>query len=629
MCGISGFAYKDPDRPVNKALLKQMTDIIRHRGPDGEGFHTDAGAALGMRRLSIIDLKTGDQPIYNEDRSIAIVCNGEIYNHQSLRKTLRQKGHKFTTQSDVEVIVHLYEEFGERCVEHLRGMFAFAIWDNNKKQLFLARDRLGIKPLHYSVADDGTLYFASELKSLLITNEINRDINPQSFTDLFTFGYVLTPRTLFKEINHVAPGHYLLFQKGKLSYQKYWDLSFSKKQDLKEEEWIDALREKLDETIRIHLNSDVPVSGWLSAGIDSSSIIAIANRLTDTPIQTYSLGFKDRAYDELTTQKTLEQYQGFETPNQRIIVQSDHFDLFRKAIWHCETPSTSGVDMVRLLLAEETSKKNKIALTGEGADEIFCGYPWYRFEKICRPFSIIPRPIRELLILGSIGKRWKPWSSNVFLAPRKMNLLRYVDLVSPFEPGIAENLFSSDLLENTDRHDKAYLTLTDFPGFSNWDALEQIQYMETKSRMTDFIIHGLDRISMAHSVEARVPFLDHELVEMASQMPSSIKMRRLKEKYILRKAMHGRLPDEITERKKRGLAAPSNIWLRGKLPEFAEDMFSEDNIRKKGYFKPEYVRSLLDDHQKNNNHGRALMAVLGIQVWDDLFRNGCLSTEDI
>lgn len=629
MCGISGFAHREINNNADEVILRRMNDIQRHRGPDGEGYHMGNGIALAMRRLSIIDLKTGDQPIYNEDRSIVLVCNGEIYNHNRLRKKLQAKGHRFATHSDVEVIIHLYEEYGEHCLQHLRGMFGFALWDNNKKQLFLARDRIGIKPLYIALDEKQTLYFASELKSLLVSEKISRDINPQGFKDLFTFGYILTPRTLFNEINHLRPGHYLLYKEGELSFHKYWGLTFSKKQSLSEQEWTEALREKLDETIKIHLNSDVPVAAWMSAGIDSSTVIALARKHLENPIQTFTLGFEHRHYDELSTQKVLYQYSDFEVPNQTITVTSEHFDLFKKYLWHCENPTTSGVDLVRLLLAQKTSDKHKVVLTGEGADEVFCGYPWYRFEKLCRPFSVLPRSIREMMILGSLGKRWKPWSSNVFLAPRKMDQLRYMNLVGAFEPGLMGRLFTDELYEQSRQEDPGYTTMSDFPEFSDWDALEQIQYMETHSRLPDMITSGLDRISMAHSVEARVPFLDHELVEMASQMPVSLKMKHLKEKYILRKTMAGYLPDEIVNRKKRGLAAPGNEWFRSNLPEFVQDMLSMSAVQKKGYFRPLYVSQLMKDHQNGHNHGRELMAILGVQLWDELFRSNRLSIEGV
>jgi asparagine synthase (glutamine-hydrolysing) len=629
MCGISGCVYRDPDKPVNEMLLRAMTEIIRHRGPDGEGFYSGPGAGLGFRRLSIIDLATGDQPIANEDRSLVLVCNGEIYNYIELRNLLSQKGHFFQTKSDVEVILHLYEEYEADCLKYLRGMFAFALWDTNKQQLFLARDRLGIKPLFYGIGKDETLYFGSEQKSILITKCIEREINSQALHDLFTFGFALTPRTFFRKILQVPPGHFLIYKCGQISVKQYWDLSFPDKHDrkrLSEDCWAEALLDKLKEAVRIHMRSDVPVGAWLSGGIDSSTVASLMKQVTSVPIQTFSLAFENQPdYDEVGNQKTLGQFPGFEFSNQRVVFNNQHFDLFFKSLWHDENPTTSGTRIAKILLSEVSGHQLKVVLTGEGADELFGGYPWYGVDKVCHPFSVLPTSIRKLMLLGPVIPKFKPWSSQVFLAPRSMNLNRFGVLIGTFgKEKIMMDLFSNHFQEQVLNSVDGYLNMTLFPQFDQWHNFEKIQYVETKTRLVDYIIHGLDRSSMAHSLEARVPFLDHELVEFCTHIPPSLKMKYLKEKYILRKAMKNHLPPEILRRKKKGLATPSKTWLRNCLPEPIEEMLSESKLHDKGYFNVVFVRNLLKDHRSRKaDYSRALMAILGVQAWDDLFVKGC------
>jgi asparagine synthase (glutamine-hydrolysing) len=629
VCGISGFVYRDPGRPVNEKMLSAMTDILRHRGPDGEGFYKGPGAGLGFRRLSIIDLETGGQPIANEDGSLVLVCNGEIYNYIELRNLLIQKGHFFQTESDVEVILHLYEEHEVGCLKYLRGMFAFALWNRNKQELFLARDRLGIKPLFYRIGKDETLYFGSEQKSILITNRIEREINPQALHDLFTFGFALTPKTFFRQIQQVPPGHYLLYKYGQISVKQYWDLAFPEnhaRKRLSEDLWAEALLEKLKEVVKLHMRSDVPVGAWLSGGIDSSTVASLMKHVTGVPIQTFSLAFENQPdYDEVGNQKTLGQFPGFEFSTQCVVFNNQHFDLFFKSLWHDESPTTSGTRIAKIVLSEASGRQLKVVLTGEGADELFGGYPWYGVDKVCRPFSVLPTSIRKLMLLGPVIPKFKPWSSRVFLAPRPMNLNRFGVLIGTFgKENIMADLFSKHLQEQVLSSADGYLDMTSFPQFDRWHNFEKIQYVETKTRLVDYIIHGLDRSTMAYSLEARVPFLDHELVEFCTHIPPTLKMKHLKEKYILRKAMKNHLPSEILRRKKKGLATPSKPWLMGSLPESIQDMFSEEQLKKKGYFNASFVRQLLKEHRDGKgDYSRALMAVLGVQVWDDLFIKGC------
>jgi asparagine synthase (glutamine-hydrolysing) len=629
MCGICGVAYLDHEKPVERNMLRNMTDILIHRGPDSHGFYTAPGIGLGIRRLSIIDLETGDQPISNEDETITVVCNGEIYNFQELRHKLIAAGHHFRTHSDVEVIVHLYEDYGVECVNHLRGMFSFALWDSPRQRLMLARDRLGIKPLLYAFRAEG-LFFGSELKSILMSGRIERQIDFLAMQDLFTVGFVLAPKTLFRGIRQLLPGHYILYQNGTLSITKYWDLNFPLTYDVNTrkstEDWAEALRAKLEESVRIHLRSDVPVGAWLSGGIDSSAVASLMSRFTNHPIETFTLAFEDARFDEVSNQKILKDFTGYNLTNEQATLTNKDFELFSKAIWHCEDPSTPGIGIARMLLSQLSSKKVKVVLTGEGSDEVFGGYPWFRTNKLLRPLARLPSSIRSLIaIILTLRRRWLR-VSRLLQSPGEMNIARYKQFLDTANPGFENRVFSDDLRQNLHNQENKENDLSLPEDFDRWHPFTQLQYFETKVRLSNFITRNLDLTSMAYSLEVRVPFLDHEFVEFCAQIPPYLKMRRLEEKYILRLAMQDVLPLEILRRKKRGLRAPYAQWFRN-LPEFAIDLLSEGRLREKGYFNPEFVSHMLEQQKTDrSNYDKQLMGVLGIQLWDDLFMRGCKPT---
>ena len=624
MCGISGYALKNNDQIPAEDLVRKMTETLNHRGPDGEGFFCDFGVALGMKRLSIIDVNRGNQPIFNEDKSVIIVCNGEIYNYIELRKELEKKGHQFYTNSDVEVIVHLYEDYGAKCLEFLRGMFAFAIWDKQNETLFLARDRFGIKPLNYAVTEEGDLYFGSEYKAILASGRVPKEINFNAVYDLFTYGFVKTPRTMLKNVQRLSPGHYLSFKKGNIHLHKYWDIHFpneKSKPKRSQSEWSELLCAKLEETAKIHLRSDVELSGWLSAGIDSSSVMAISESFLKQPITTYSLIFEGNyKHDEASREKLLHEYGGFNITNERITCADKDFGLLPKALWYLEDPLTAGAPILHTVLSKQTSGSFKVVLTGEGSDELLGGYPWYRFNRMMRPFSLLPRNVRSVLCLERLMKNYKRWPTQVFMAPRKMDLGRYAQLIGLFEPDVFTKLFSTQLKNHDYSIQEMQEAKPSKESWDDWTSFEQLQYMENKTRLCDFIIHNLDRMSMAQSLEARVPFLDHEFAELTFQIPTNLKLKRHKEKYILRKAMEKYLPKEIVNRKKQGLMAPVSRWFEIELPEFAKVMLSEKQIADKGYFEYSFVSKMLKMHRQNKwNYARPLMAVLGVQLWDEIF----------
>jgi len=623
MCGICGVIYSDRSRPFDRLTLVRMTDILRQRGPDSYGFHVEPGIGLGVRRLSIIDLKTGDQPISNENGAVTVICNGEIYNFLELRQELIAVSHRFRTSSDVEVIVHLYEDLGPECVHRLRGMFGFAIWDSHRRLLMLARDRLGIKPLYYTVGAEG-LCFGSEIKPILVANKLKPKVDVLALRDLFTFGFVRGPRTLFSGILQLLPGHYLLCQGGDVSMKRYWQVSFPRRDekisDMNAEDWAEALFEKLQESVRIHLRSDVPFAAWLSSGIDSSSIVGLMSRLTGQSIQTYSLAFENPDFDEVSRQRTLDWFTEYKLSNQRVVCKTKDFELFPKALWFCEDISATGIEILQLILSESTTRNFKVVVTGEGSDEIFGGYGWFRVHKLLGPLAGLPLVLRRLMLLGPLVPHFWPGASRIHLAPKEMNLTRYQNMMGPRRPQLTEQIFSEDLKQQLLQMERSADRLKLPDDFTHWHPFNQLQYFELVLRLPNYITHLLDRMSMAHSLEARVPFLDHELVEFCAKIPPALKMKRLQEKYILRKAVQPILPEVIVWRRKRGLRAPFEQWLREGLPPFAAEMLSESTLSKKGYFNPSAVLDLLKRHRAGEqNIGMQLFGVLAVQLWDELF----------
>ena len=622
MCGICGIVYSYPARPVAQDMLRRMTASLQHRGPDSHGFYHAPGVGLGIRRLSIIDLETGDQPISNEDGTIIVVCNGEIYNFQELRQQLQAAGHRFKTHSDIEVIVHLYEEHGVECVQYLRGMFGFALWDVRQRRLMLARDRFGIKPLFYAAETDGVC-FGSELKPILMSGRVERQIDIQALQDIFTIGFVLAPKTLFSKIRRVLPGHYLLYQDGQLSTHQYWDVRFPTPDDASPcrsaEEWAEALRVKLEESVRLHLRSDVPVGAWLSSGIDSSAVVSLMRRMTDRPVQTFTLAFENPRFDEVSTSKILSDFPDYNLVNQRAVCTTKDFDRLRKAVWHCEDPLALGIDIPRMVLSQLAAHHVKVVLTGEGSDEVFGGYPWFHTHTLIQPFTRLPHSVRRYIArIPAVSRAW-PRASRILRAPAAMNLVRYKQTIDSTNQRFDNRLFADDLRQQLLQNDAAEDMLSLPPDFDRWHSFAQLQYLEIHVRLPNFITRYLDATSMAYGLEVRVPFLDHEFVEFCAQIPPALKLHGGQEKYILRQALCHDLPRDILQRKKRGMAAPYSQWVRH-LPAFAAELLSPERLRETGYFAPQVVRHMLEQHRtKRADYGKSLLGVLGVHLWDDLF----------
>jgi len=623
MCGICGIVRKDPSCPADPGILREMTAALAHRGPDAAGFYQKPGIGMGVRRLSIIDIETGNQPMTSEDGRVVGMCNGEIYNYIELRKHLISRGHRFMSRSDTEVILHLYEDEGPQCVNHLRGMFAFALWDRQRRQCMLARDRLGIKPLYYTLRDDG-ICFGSEIKSILCYPGIDREVRIQALTDLFRFGFVRGPGTLFRNIRSLPPGSFLTYRQGHVSQTRYWKPDFQENRRLSARDWTDAFLELLEEAVRLHLRSDVEIGAWLSPGIDSSSITALMRRFTRQPLHTFTVSFEDPDTDEMSHRPTLAHYERAGIQAHTIVCRQDDFKRMPDAVWHCETPFLAGAEIPRLILSEAASHHVKVVMTGEGADEILNGYPWYRADRFLRPLSSLPQGFRDSLARFPGFAHRFPGAALILGAPAEMDIRRFQALAGPARSQrLGSSLFSESVLDrllHTGYDDDNDAGMEDTLMNPSWHPSRKLQFLDLSLRLPQCVMHHLDRSSMACSLEARVPFLDHKLVEFCGTMPVRQKLHFFREKAVLRRAMAPLLPREIIKRRKKAMQAPCDAWFRHTMPGFAADMLSEPMIARKDYFNTHTVRHLLEEHrQRRCNNGSILMGVLGMQLWDELF----------
>lgn len=583
-----------------------MTAIMRHRGPDGEGYHLAPGIGLGMCRLSIIDTITGDQPMANETGSVVVICDGEIYNYLELRERLLPRGHHLRTRSDVEVIAHLYEDDPDGFLRELRGMFALALWDARMRRLLLVRDRLGIKPLHYAITAEG-LVFGSELKAVLASGAVAPSRDGRALRELFALGFVRAPRTMVAEVRRLLPGQWLRFESGKVTTGRYWDVTFPARRDydrsIGADAWAALLRDGLTEAVRLHLRSDVPVGAWLSGGVDSSAVTALASRELGQPLPTFSLGFDDPAVDEMSGCRTLDVFPEYRLQSHRVQCGAEHAELLGKSVWHREQPFGLGVAIPRLLLSALAAKHVKVVLAGEGADEILGGYPWYGADRVLSLLAGWPAPVRAL-VGRVLARRW-PGAGRILAGPQTLDLERFATLIGSAGRQVPQDLF---VLADGEPEE---LKLPDV--FRSWHPFAQLQYLDIKLRLADSVIPHIDRPSMAHSLEVRVPFLDHVLVELCSAVPPWVKMRGLREKHVLRRAMQGILPAEICWRKKIALSAPTRDLLAGAR-------LWEREARSHGPFASACVARLVAQHRQGRaDHGRLLLLIGTTLAWEEQF----------
>jgi len=633
MCGIYGYMSFGPTGAPPESLLGRMGQVLYHRGPDDRGHFVGRGVGLGMRRLSIIDVAGGHQPIANEDETVWLVLNGEIYNFQGLRKELEQKGHRFRTRTDTEVIVHLYEEEGPEFFKRLRGMFGLALWDVKRERLILGRDRIGEKPL-YLRRDPGGLLFASELKAILQVEGVPRRLNLAALQEYLALGYVPAPLTMLEGIEKVLPGHYLVIEKGRIEDHEYWDVPFGHVETRSEQEWIECIREKLLETVKSQLVSDVPLGAFLSGGIDSSTIVAAIARLTGQAVKTYSIGYEGEHsyYNELPYAKLVAQ--AFRTDHHEIIVRPQVSELLPKLIWHLDEPIADSACLTTYLVSRLARESVTVILSGVGGDELFGGYRRYLGGGVRRWYKLLPGPVRKKLLPALFkhvpkdrNTAWKDYAryAAAFVKTAEQDpAARYMSYVTLLSPQVQRTLLRSEVSGNSGENDAAAEALRKyFARCTEADDLSRIIYADLKTSLPDDLLALTDRMSMAASIECRAPFVDYQLVELASRMPSSLKLRGLTMKYLLKKAVVPWLPREVIERKKRGFGAPVGAWLRHDLQPLIHEMLSEDQVRRRGLFHWPAIQSILEAHQTQRaDHTDHVFALITLETWCRIYLDG-------
>ncbi len=639
MCGIAGtFNLKKP-HPIREVDLRRMLAMIRHRGPDQFGIYLDDQIGLGNARLSIIDLSGGQQPIANEDETLWIVFNGEIFNYVELRPELEARGHRFSTHTDTEVVLHLYEEYGPECLQKLNGQFAIAIWDSRAQSLFLARDRVGVRPVFYTVAD-GALIFGSEIKALLADRRVAAELDPTALDQIFTYWSTLSPRTVFRHIVELPPGHYLVAQRGELKVQRYWEVQFpsaaeqAAAPERPEHYYMDELRELLIDATQIRLRADVPVGAYLSGGLDSSTIAAIIRNYAQCPLDTFSISFSDPKFDESDSQRRMARFLGTEHQ----VVYATHADIgrvFPEVIWHTETPILRTSPAPMFLLSKLVRDHGyKVVLTGEGADEFLAGYDIFKEAKVRRFWARQPASQWRPLLL----KRLYPditdlsQTGGAFLAAFFREGLTDVDAPDyshaiRWRNNRRTRRFFSDELNRTIAQAAADQPQTVYfpPEFNSWGPLERSQYLEISIFLSQYLLSSQgDRVAMAHSVEGRFPFLDHRVVEFANRLPPKMKLRGLTEKYLLKKLGERWLPEEIWQRPKRPYRAPiPRSFFNEATADYVRELLSPAQLKATGYFKPAGVSQLVNKIERGQAVGEtddmAVAGILSTQLVHHLF----------
>ena len=579
MCGIAGFIDTQRNKENALHLIDRMCQVIRHRGPDDQGVWADEGAALGMRRLAIIDVAGGQQPIFNEDGSILVVFNGEIYNYRQLRQQLEECGHHFQTTSDTETIVHAYEEYGDDCVLHLRGMFTFAIWDTKRQRLLAARDRFGKKPLNY-YWDGQRLIFGSEIKSILEAG-VPRIINHVALDEYLTYLYVPAPHTLFQDIYKVPAAHLLIYEDGHIRTKRYWELPFTATCHDDEATAIERTRALLQEAVRIRLMSEVPLGAFLSGGIDSSTVVGLMSQMMSQPVKTFSIGFEEDDFSELTPARQIARH--FGADHHEFVVRPDLISVLPQLAWSYDEPFADASMLPTYYVSKLAREHVTVVLTGDGGDEIFGGYTRYEREMAIHR---IPQLVRSALGIGSLfmpeGMRGK----------KRLNMMhhslatRYARTFTPFPVGNRAALYTSEFAAQVQQHNP-YQWLADmFQTAPQGDVISQLQYVDVRSYLTDDILVKVDKASMLNSIETRAPLLDQQLAEYVASLQPTIRMRNGVLKSLLKKVAADLLPADILNRPKQGFGVPIKHWFRGELREYAQEMLDSPQARQRGIFQP-------------------------------------------
>jgi len=631
MCGVAGI-YRFDGCSADSALLRDMTNIIIHRGPDDEGYHVDQNVGLSNRRLSIIDLsRRGRQPMSNEDGTIWITYNGEIYNYQELRAKMSRRGHIFKSDTDTEVIIHSYEDYGIGCLHHLNGMFAFAIWDSKKKRLFLARDRFGVKPLYYFY-DKEKLLFGSEIKSILCDQTVERRVNLRALHHFLSLNYVPVPYTLFNGILQLLPSQYLIIEEGTLSLGEYWDLRFDESGHKSVEYYEATLLDLLHKTVKGMLVSDVPFGVFLSGGLDSSTVTYFMSRIMKEPVRTFSIGFEEESYSELDYARLVAH--NFRTEHYEQVVNPDHLeDLLPSLIWHAEEPLADASMIPAYYVSQLARRHVKMVLCGDGGDEIFAGYDTFPAHYAARLYKRIPRFIRNDIIAPVINRlpvsdrkisfdfKAKRFIRGAEFCPDKAHFYWRVML----DENQKQELYSDEIRKQLSGVDTFEQTFAQYFRKTNaQSAINRMLYVDTRFYLPSDMLVKVDRMSMANSLEVRVPFLDHNLAEFMAAVPPSLKLRYLvNKKYLLKRVMQDKLPRHILHRKKQGFNLPVGLWLKTRLKEYVLDVLAEHHVKQMGYFKPEYMNKLLCEHfSGKQDNGYQIWGLITFFLWWRLFING-------
>jgi asparagine synthase (glutamine-hydrolysing) len=620
MCGIAGVAGS---LRTDSATLRQMTDQLRHRGPDGEGSFWADDVGLAMRRLAIIDLNTGDQPIFNEDRSVCVVYNGEIYNFLELRAELEGRGHHFATQGDTEVVVHAYEEFGVNCLERLWGMFALALWDSRRHLMLLARDRLGKKPLvYYADPLRGGLAFASELQALLAHPDVPREVEPSAIDDYLTYLYVPAPTTAYRDVRKLPPGHRLIWQSGRVTVEPYWQVRFGDKRSLTESQAVEEFGALLRDAVRRRLIADVPLGAFLSGGMDSSSVVAEMAELSSTPVKTFSIGFGERDFDELRYARQVAQRYG--TDHHEMVVEPRALDVLPTLVRHYGEPYGDSSAIPTYYVAEMTRRHVTVALNGDGGDELLAGYERHWAARVAARYDTIPRFVRHGLIRPLIPMLPEPRQRRAFLRRAKRFMAaahlpvfdRYLHWVGAYTPGQKLALYTPEFVAQLNGNDSGRWLKEALAPEPYLDPVDAVLRADTLLYLPEDLLAKVDIASMANSLEARSPFLDHRLIEFCASLPSSLKLRGRTSKWLLRSLMRDRLPSDILTRPKMGFGVPVGEWLRGELRPLMEDTLFSSRALQRGYFRPEAVRSLVDEHlTRRADRTSHIWALLMLELW--------------
>jgi asparagine synthase (glutamine-hydrolysing) len=626
MCGIC--VIVDDRRSVETEMVRALCDQIIHRGPDSEGIAVSGCVGLGMRRLSIIDLEGGQQPIFNEDGTLAIVFNGEIYNYRELKRDLIRRGHRFATASDTEVIVHLYEEYGERAVEKLRGMFAFAIHDRTTDRVFAARDRLGIKPLHY-LEQAGRLYLVSELKSLRAVPEVSLSLDEVSLDQYLSLLYIPAPRTIFREARKLPPGHVLIKDPGQpLQLNRYWRLESRPRAGLTEAEWIAEFRERFDDAVSSHLVADVPLGVFLSGGVDSSGMVAAMARAAPGRIKTFAIGFPREYADFDERRYALEVARQFGTDHEELEVEPDLHDVINRLGTIFDEPMGDSGALPNLLVCQLARRRLTVALSGLGGDELCAGYSRYQGVLAAEWYRKIPRPLRETVLRQLVevipesrkGRRGIDRAKRFVRSANLPWIERFFAYSSPIDRDQRAALYSAELRARVEIDSALARMKSLSEEQSEADMLNRLLAVDQQTYLVDDLLTVADRTSMAVSLELRVPFLDHPLVEFMAQVPGRFKIKGNRTKYLLKRAFAADLPRTILERKKSGLSLPLARWIREDLRGLVEDYLSADRLHRQGYFEPLVVEQLKREHfERRRNHSTVLWGLLMFQLWADVY----------